>query len=334
MWPVVRACGRFWGVVILAATMALLTMICQWWWTDVRRLREVKRRAAALRKEAYGLKEGTPRDVALLAMAAKADWRVARAAFVPLGVLLGPMMVAFLWFPERVDMAAVNAPPGGRVMVTAVVDGERDAALSLVVLPPLVLEEGASDGKEGDHGVAAQKIESGRGSLVALEKDFARAEGGGEMPASIKARVSASDKSLKELHAELVELLAGKLPEQNVSWTVKTSSSDAGAVNKAWLEVDGRREEILVATGEAAPPLLGATNEGAARVVRWVPGALDGTVVHEIKVSFLDERRAEEKIFWRPFAWMGWHWDVGWLGVYMVAYLPAMMVMKRVLRVP
>ena len=35
----------------------------------------------------------------------------------------------------------------------------------------------------------------------------------------------------------------------------------------------------------------------------------------------------------RPFQSLGWHWDIGWLGVYLAAYLPTMLLCRAVLRV-
>ncbi len=38
--------------------------------------------------------------------------------------------------------------------------------------------------------------------------------------------------------------------------------------------------------------------------------------------------------FWTPFKPFGFHWDLGWLGIYIITYIPLMFLTKRLLRVP
>ena len=57
--------------------------------------------------------------------------------------------------------------------------------------------------------------------------------------------------------------------------------------------------------------------------------------IKSLKVEYAPPTR--KQIFWSPFFFMGKHrlayFDIGWLGVYLLAYLPVMFVSKRVLRV-
>jgi len=41
----------------------------------------------------------------------------------------------------------------------------------------------------------------------------------------------------------------------------------------------------------------------------------------------------KKSVFWTPFAKLGWQWDIGWLITYLLAYLPPMFILKRILKV-
>ncbi|MGE5609694.1 MAG: PEP/pyruvate-binding domain-containing protein, partial [Bacillota bacterium] len=94
-WPMVRALGKPATVAIVSASLAALTMIVQKWLTDNGRLLEAKRRARLLLKEAAQLPKRCKRRYAMEDLAAAVQMRVALAAFVPLAVLLGPMVMTF-----------------------------------------------------------------------------------------------------------------------------------------------------------------------------------------------------------------------------------------------
>ena len=139
LWPLVRTLGRPPTVAIAAAAMAALTMIGQWLLTDNARLREAKRRSEQLQIEAAALPVGSRRRLALSALAAPVQWRTVAAAMVPLCLLLGPMIMTFLWFPARVDPASWNAAPGTAVNVVATVESNVRDPITIQVAPPLTL---------------------------------------------------------------------------------------------------------------------------------------------------------------------------------------------------
>ncbi len=122
LWPLARTLGRPPTVAIAAAAMAALTMVGQWLLTDNGRLVEAKRRSALLQKQAAVLPAGSRRRLALTSLAGGVQGRVFVAALVPLCLLLGPMIMTFLWFPARVDPASWNASPGAAVNVVATLD--------------------------------------------------------------------------------------------------------------------------------------------------------------------------------------------------------------------
>jgi len=55
--------------------------------------------------------------------------------------------------------------------------------------------------------------------------------------------------------------------------------------------------------------------------------------IEEVRIVY-PPRHEKSRVFWRSFAWLGWHWDAGWLGVYIAAYVPVMLIAKRLLKVP
>src|SRR5205807_8942101 len=60
---------------------------------------------------------------------------------VPVGLLLGPMVMTFVWLKERVDPASKNPPPGSSVRVVATVDSDLRSPVTLSVPPPLSLDD-------------------------------------------------------------------------------------------------------------------------------------------------------------------------------------------------
>ena len=105
LWPITRGLGKPAVVAIVAAALAALTLVLQKFITDNRRLLEAKRRAAELNAEAETLPKDSPRRAALVRLASPVQWRTLAAAMAPIGILLGPMVMTFTWFTERVDPA-------------------------------------------------------------------------------------------------------------------------------------------------------------------------------------------------------------------------------------
>lgn len=88
----------------------VVTMIGQRLLTDNRRLLTAGERSDQLRRRAAKLPVGSPRRVGLQRAAAGIPGRVLAAGFVPLALILGPMVLMFLWFQERMDPASWNPP--------------------------------------------------------------------------------------------------------------------------------------------------------------------------------------------------------------------------------
>jgi pyruvate,water dikinase len=260
LWPLVDALGRPAAVAVLAAATAFLTMLAQLLLTDTRRLRVVKQRAHILHRQQRALPLHSPREDALHAVVTRAQWRIARASLVPAGILLGPMIAIFFWFPARVDPADINPPPGAAVTLTAHLDA--------AYIGPILL---SLDGQ-------ALPPQDGR---------------------------------------------------QTLTWPI-TLPAGTPAVHRLTLSASPASVQFDLPTGDAAPPPLHPQRQPNG--FAWQePGA---GIIKNITITCPDPRTPDELAFWRPFAWAGWHWDAGWMGLYFVVYFPAIYLARRLLRVP
>ena len=107
LWPLVRALGKPATVAVVAVGISLLTLLTQLLLTDNRRLLEARRRAALLTRQARSLPADSPRRREFLRRAAAVNNRLLLAGLVPLGLLLGPLLLPFGWF-ERIVAAVAK----------------------------------------------------------------------------------------------------------------------------------------------------------------------------------------------------------------------------------
>ena len=92
LWPLVATLGYAGAVATIAGILGFGLVLAQKLMTDNARILAAKRRDGKASQR-----------------------RVLRASLVPLGWALGPLMLVFLWFPERVDPAVWAAEPGRAV---------------------------------------------------------------------------------------------------------------------------------------------------------------------------------------------------------------------------
>ncbi len=328
-WPLVRALGKPGAVAVMAVGLALMTMIGQRVLTDHGRLVAAKQRAGRLRKEAGRLPAGAPRRTALERAAAGVQGRLLGAAFVPLAVLLGPMVMSFVWLPERVDPASWSAPPGAVAHVTATIDGEYSAPIRLEVDSLLALDEQSA---------AVQPVPRVR---AALRRLLARWQGQaaarhGAAPGSAAAEIP------QAMIDDLKQYLNGRMPAEDLTWVIRTPTKPGRYCVALWAGDEAPIRTWLV-VGDRFPPEpkedLG-DGRGPVQVVRSPPA--DGPV-RRVTVTYQFARTLGDRVFFAPLegiAWQaledrGWtHWDMGWLPTYIVVYLLALFPLRWLLRVP
>jgi hypothetical protein len=303
LWPIAAAWGMPAVVVVVAGSLAALTMIAQRLLVDNRQLREAKRRSAALMREVARLPAGSPRRMALARLAAPVNVRLLAAAMLPISLLLGPMIMTFLWFPVRVDPASWNAAPGATVRVVASVDCSHRRPVTLQAASPAYLAKGSP---------TKCKLPPIAESLDQLAA--------ADAPDELWDDVVDSDKSRPELRAALKKHIAAGLPPQNVMWEIKTPPDAEGSFPVTILTRGAKPLKLEIVLGNRCPP---------------APAEVIADTESPIKSARVIYPPSEtRRIFWTPLAWFGNNqWDAGWLLTYLLAYLPVMFCLRWILRI-
>jgi pyruvate,water dikinase len=312
LWPIVRAVGRPGVVVVIAAAVAAVTLVLQRVLTDNRRLLEAKRRAAALKKEADALPEDSRRRRALMALVNPVMLRTLGAAMVPVGILLGPMVMPFIWMQERIDPSVQVGKVGEPVQVVAMVDGEHGEPVTVHVGAPASLDEMTP---------TARTLPVIRPVLERVLRELRQkaAAGAATTPGGAGGAVDAlSEAAPGILAADLEAYLKAGIPARGVSWRVNVPEGFEGAVPVA-VAAGGKEVTARVVVGDRVAP---------------APATIAGNgVVRELRVVY---PRGEQKPFFQPLAFAGGKvgaWDIGWVWLYIGAYLPVLVVLRWLLKV-
>ncbi|MCH5376521.1 MAG: hypothetical protein JJ992_21340, partial [Planctomycetes bacterium] len=326
LWPLVPMLGKPATVALLAAALALLAMISQRVLTDNRRLLAAKQRANRLRRETESLPTDSPRRVALTRAASGVQSRLLAASLVPVAMLLGPMMMSFVWLSERIDPASWNPPPGATVHVVAETDDEyvgevhleTDAALELDAQTP-----------------AAQATQAVRAVLTNLLAKW-------------EEDAATEDESAAEIPPPLVEdlreYLAGRLPPRQLSWTIRTPS-EPGRYPIALVAGDATRPvRTSLVLGDRFPPEPKTDlGDGRGPLQTVQVQAQAGTPIRRVTVTYQFPRTLGDRVFFAPLKRIplqvledrGWsNWDAGWLLTYIAAYLAVLLPLRWFLRIP
>ncbi len=305
LWPIVARWGMIAVVVISAAGLAAVTMIIQRLVVDNRQLRQAKLSAAALMKEAARLPDGSPRKAALKRVAAPVNVRLLAAAMLPIGLLLGPMIMMFMWFPIRVDPASWNAAPGSTVRIVASIDSSSSSSVTLSPQAPAHLADSSPAQ------CTTPRIAEALAQLAAA-------------PDELWKDLVDSDRPIEQLRAELKERIAsGELGPAKVMWEVKTPP-EAEGVFPVSISAPGAREplEMNFVLGDSNPP-------GA---IEFVSVDLASAPIISARVIYPPPKT--KRFFWTPLVWLQDNqWDAGWLLTYLLAYLPVMFCLRWILRI-
>ena len=301
-WPLVTAMGRPLAVAAVATGLAVLTMVLQRLLTDNTRLREARLRTAALLKSVSKLKNDSPRALAVQRLVGPARMRVFWAAMAPMALLLGPMVMIFAWMPVRADPASWNAAPGSSVAVTAGIDGGWKGPVTLTAGPGLEIDPVTP---------ATQTPPPLRDALEAMLSQWKA------QPASAPWDSNQTlGYSREQAVARLSFYLSKPLPPIGVTWQLHAPEGTQGRF-PVTLAAGDTRMTLHVVLGNACPPCVAeAAGDGPLRSARIVyPPA------------------SEKRVFWAPVHYRGQPIDLGWLGVYLLAYLPAVLLSRWILRV-
>jgi pyruvate,water dikinase len=293
LWPLVRVIGKPGTVMGIAGGLAFLSMAGQRWLTDNARLRVARDRSPAFPAQASGVRG-----------------RMLAASMVPLAVLLGPMVMTFFWIPARLDPASANPRPGAEAHVVATVDGEHLGPFELVADPGLILAEETS---------AVQAAPPLRATLEKLHARWSEPAEARNVSWDLRA---AAARSREGLLTDLADYLRHPMPLRDLRWTIVTPPGRAERYGVRLESGDSTPIQISIGVGDAHPP-----------TPREFVGP-PGHPVRQVRVSYSVRKTPEDEIFWMPAKGLfGWSWDPGWLGAYLAAYLPLMMIFRRLLRV-
>ncbi len=310
LWPLVATWGKVATVAILAAVTATVILVGQRVLNDHARLVIAKQRWQRLQARARTLPEDAPRRKQLLACGAGVQKRLTLAAFTPLAILLGPMVLSFMWLMERIDPLAWNPSPGSSAAIVALVDGDH--------LEPLTIE--LSDSLQlAPHSSFEQQVPPVRETLEALRQRWQAAPSGdNSLPWDVRA---AARRTRAELLDDLRSFLAQPVPPQTVAWTVD-------------LPEERGRFPVVIRTSGMDPVHFNLLAGDAAPPSPPIAFTSESAPIRELSVEYREARIQDDRVFATPFSRFGWAWDVGWLGVYLLVYLPVMVVVRRALRLP
>ncbi len=304
LWPLVAAWGKVITVAVIAAVTATVTLVGQRVLNDHHRIVAAKVRAQRLQSEARSLPEESPRRERLLAAAAGVQTRLTLAAFTPLAVLLGPMILSFLWLTERIDPAVWNPLPGSTAQIVALIDGDHRATVSLDFPEAVSL---------ASHTPREQKLPPVRSTLEQLEQRWQTTAPSDDLPWDLRA---AARRTRTELLDDLRAFLSRPIPAQTLAWTVELPAGTSGAFPINLRSPGLAPAALQLVAGDAVPP-----------PPRFVTGD-SSDALRELRVEYREARVRGDREFWTPFARFGWAWDAGWLGVYLIVYLPVMFILR------
>jgi rifampicin phosphotransferase len=318
LWPMVRAWGKPATVIIIAAGMAIVTMAVQKMATDNRRLREAKRRAKTLESQAASFPEKSPRRQALQRLAAPVQMRLLAAAMVPIGILLGPMIVSIVWLGERMDPARWNAPPGSSLQIVATVDSDWTEPVHI----------------EAPAGFVVDDATSAERTLPPLRKTLEQLLAHYRQPAAERVDspelTVVPDLAREQVIADLRSYLDSGIPPQGITWSVRPPSDAEGMFPIVVAAGGDRSAKIDIVLGDRHPP---------------EPSKATPPVHSPIKaVAVFYPKAKTEPVFWRPFAQLAENrhspfsaplssFAIGWLLLYLLVYLPTMFLVRWILKV-
>jgi hypothetical protein len=240
------------------------------------------------------------------------------------------MVMSFMWLPGRVDPASWSPRPGATAYVTAAVDGEYMRPVTLTADADLVLDPLTP---------AAQAVKPIRATLEELLASLRK----GLDPANCGFRISdfgltENGKSPAAANAGLVkdleDYLRGRIPPQNVAWTIRTPEDRAGRFAVTVAAEGAEAVQTYLVLGDRYPPQVREdTGDGKGPVQTARPQGAQSPI-QLVKVKYVEAKTQGGDVFWAPLSFLGRpDWDAGWLSLYLVVYLPIMFICRWLLRV-
>ena len=190
----------------------------------------------------------TRRGAALAAMVAAVQLRGFLAAMVPIGILLGPMVLPFVWLRQRVDPSVANAPPGSSVHVVAMVDSDWSSPVRLDVPPPMLVDEATP---------CLCTPPPIRKTLQRLLTLYRQPRTVPDEPWELQV---APDFARWEAADDLAAYLAAGVPPQAVTWLVQPPADFNGQFDVTVTAAGSPPLTAMAVLGDRYPPATGVAN--------------------------------------------------------------------------
>ena len=318
MWPLVRLLGKPGFIALVAASVGVITLLMQIFFTDNPRLLEAKRRAALLTKQARLLPENSPRRKAFLQLAEPVGLRVLMAGLVPVGLLLGLLVLSFAWFKDRIDPSLPTGLAGSSAQIVATVNSDWDKPVRLETPLPLALDETTP---------AARTLPPIRKTLERLLTLIRKPQTQPEVPWELRL---VPDLARQQTADDLDKYLQAGVPPQGITWTIRSPAGTAGKFSvRAIAEGHAPVTANLVLGPEFPPGHL---------VTR---GDTDSPI-KELRVVYPPS--TQKPVFWQPLAALAARdhvpfakalstLDVRWLWLYILVYVPVLFISRTILKV-
>jgi hypothetical protein len=255
--------------------------------------------------------------VAMQRLAAPVPLRTLLAAMVPVGILLGPMVMPFVWFKERVDPSVANAPAGSAVSVLAMVEGDWNEPIRIDV-PQGVVDDATP---------SVRTLPPLRKTLERLLALYRQARNDPSLPWELS---TAPDLARQQTADNLRDYLNAGIPPQSIAWMLHPSDNMTGRFLVTVTTANQPPLTAWVVLGDDYPPTSLRT-QGASgsplKELRIVYPKSKTEPVFCIPLAFLTNND------WIPFASRLATINVGWLLLYIAVYLPALTLVRIVLKV-
>jgi hypothetical protein len=237
---------------------------------------------------------------------------------VPVGLLLGLLVMPLAWFNDRMDPSVPRGLAGSSAQIVATVNSDWSKPVQIVVPPPLALDETTP---------VSRMLPPIRKTLEHLLALYRQPRNQPELPWELQV---APDLAWEQTADDLRNYLDAGIPPRGVTWMIRTPPGTVGRFPVKVMAEGHPAVTANVVLGEEYPP---------GNLI-----ALGGhdSPVKELRVVYPPSR--QKPVFWQPLAGFGNRnhlplakylaaMDVGWLWVYILTYLPALFASRAVLKV-
>jgi len=318
LWPLVRLLGKPMVVAIVAAGLAVITLTAQKLVTDNRRLLEAKRRAAGLMKQAQSLPENSPRRHAFAQLAEPVSLRALMAGLVPVGLLLGLLVISFAWFKDRMDPSVPMGLAGSSAQIVATVNSDWSKPVQIEVPPPLALDETTP---------ASRALPPIRKTLEHLLALYRQPQDQTNLPWELQM---VPDLAREQTADDLQKYLDAGLPSRGITWMLRPPPGTVGRFAVKVIADGHSPATAVIVLGKEFPPGTLLARGGL------------NSPIKELRVVYPPSGR--KPVFWQPLAALGAHghipfaktlatMDIGWLWLYILTYLPVLFLTRALLKV-